>query len=69
MVKDTWKERADEWKNAAEEASSLIIRHSWERLSQHKLPYQPEHKAYMALVVSIVEAIKAFIALDESLTK
>jgi hypothetical protein len=29
--------------------------------------YQPEHKAYMALAVAIGEAIKAFIALDESL--
>ncbi|MDR3175590.1 MAG: hypothetical protein LBU06_03545 [Desulfovibrio sp.] len=27
----------------------------------------PEHKAYMALAVAIGEAIKAFIALDESL--
>jgi hypothetical protein len=27
----------------------------------------PEHKAYMALAVAIGKAIKAFIALDESL--
>jgi len=67
MEKDTWKERADEWKNAAEEASSLIIKHSLKRLLQHKLPYQPEHTAYMALAVTIDKAIKAFIALDESL--
>jgi hypothetical protein len=32
-----------------------------------KEAYQPEHKAYMALAVAIDEAIKAFIALDESL--
>ena len=68
MKKNAQTDNADAWKNAAEKASSLIIQHSWERLLQHP-PYQPEHKAYMALVVSIVEAIKAFIALDESLTK
>ena len=69
MKKNTQTESADAWKNAAEEASSLIAQHSLKRLLQHKLPYQPEHKAYMALVVTIIEAIKAFIALDESLAK
>jgi hypothetical protein len=69
MEKNTWAKRTNAWKKAAEKARNLIIWHSWERLSLQKLPYQPEHKAYMALVVSIVEAIKAFIALDESLTK
>ena len=67
MEKDTRIMESAAWKDVAEKASSLIIQHSWERLLQHKLPYQPEHKAYMALVVSIIEAIKAFIALDESL--
>jgi hypothetical protein len=32
-----------------------------------KVQHPPEHKAYMALAVAIGEAIKAFIALDESL--
>jgi hypothetical protein len=42
---------------------------SWERTLKIPLPYQPEHKAYMALAMVVVEAIKAFIALDESLVK
>ena len=57
------------WKNTLEEASSLVLTHSWERLRQVKAPYQPEHKAYMALAVTINEAVRAFIALDESLTR
>ena len=57
------------WKNTLDEAGSLVLSHSWERLRQVKSPYRPEHKAYMALAVTINEAVKAFIALDESLTR
>jgi hypothetical protein len=55
------------WKTTAEETSALILLHSWKRMLPVKGPRQPEHKAYMALAVAIDEAIKAFIALDESL--
>jgi hypothetical protein len=30
-------------------------------------PYQPEHKAYMALALATSEAIRAFLALNESM--
>jgi hypothetical protein len=56
-----------EWKNTAEEAGSAILLHSWERMRRAKTPYLPKRKAYMALAVAVDEAIKAFIALDESL--
>jgi hypothetical protein len=32
-----------------------------------KGPYQPEHKAYMALTLAASEAIRAFFALDASM--
>jgi hypothetical protein len=67
MEKDTRTKRADAWKKTAEEASSAILLHSWERMRRVKTQHPPEHKAYMALAVAIGEAIKAFIALDESL--
>jgi hypothetical protein len=67
MEKDTRTKRADAWKKTAEEASSAILLHSWERMRRVKMQHPPEHKAYMALAVAIGEAIKAFIALDESL--
>jgi hypothetical protein len=54
-------------KKTAEEASSAILLHSWERVRRVKVQLPPEHKACMALAVAIGEAIKAFIALDESL--
>ena len=66
MEKDTRMESAA-WQDTVEETASLIIIRSKERMWKIKGPYQPEHKAYMALVVSIDEALKAFIALDESL--
>jgi hypothetical protein len=55
------------WKDTAEEVVSSILLHSRDRMFKVKGPYLPEHKAYMALAVTIGEAIKAFIALDESL--
>ena len=67
MEKDTRTEKTDTWKNLAEKAGNAIILHSWERMEQVNGQYPPEHKAYMALTVAIDEAIKAFIALDESL--
>jgi hypothetical protein len=51
----------------AEECADLILLHSKERMLRVKGPFEPAHKAYMALAVAIGEAIKAFIALDESL--
>ena len=67
MEKNTCTQNAAAWKDTAQEAASSIILHSRDRMLQIKGPYQPEHKAYMALAVAIDEAIKAFIALDESL--
>ena len=67
MEKNTRTQNAAAWKATVEEAASLILRHSIDRMLKVKEPYQPEHKAYMALAVAIDEAIKAFIALDESL--
>jgi hypothetical protein len=55
------------WQDSVTEAASLIILQSKERMWKIKGPYQPEHRAYMSLVVSIEQAIKAFVALDESL--
>ncbi len=52
MEKDTRTQRTGTWKNAAEEASSLIIQHSWERMRRVKTLHPPEHKAYMALAVA-----------------
>jgi hypothetical protein len=67
MEKATHKDATSTWKTTAEEASNLILLHSWDRMLPVKGPRQSEHKAYMALAVAIDEAIKAFIALDESL--
>ena len=67
MEKDTRTKGADTWKEAAEEAGSAILLHSWERMKRVKGAFEPEHKAYMALALAAAEAIKAFIALDESL--
>jgi hypothetical protein len=67
MERDTRTDRTAGWKSAAEEATALILQRSWQRIAQVKGPFQPEHKAYMALAVTVTEAIKAFIALDESL--
>ncbi|MDR2573398.1 MAG: hypothetical protein LBC94_03455 [Desulfovibrio sp.] len=66
MERDAQTDGTDGWKTTAEDAVSLILQHSWERTVQVKGPYQPEHKAYMALAVTVSEAVKAFIALDES---
>jgi hypothetical protein len=58
---------SSEWKDIAEDAAYLIIQRSWHRTMPIKLPYQPEHKAYMALAVLAYEVIQAFLALDEGL--
>jgi hypothetical protein len=51
----------------AEECTDLILLHSKERMLRVKGPFEPAHKAYMSLALAASEAIKAFIALDESL--
>jgi hypothetical protein len=67
MEKNTRTQNEVTWKDTLEEAVSLILQHSWVRVSKVEGPFLPEHKAYMALAVTINEAVKAFIALDESL--
>ena len=66
MEKNTRMESAT-WKDTVEEAASIIMRNSFERMGQISLPYKPEHKAYMALALAASETIKAFVALDESM--
>jgi hypothetical protein len=51
----------------AEECSLLILLRSKERMLRVQGPFQPEHKAYMALACAATEAIRAFLALDESI--
>jgi hypothetical protein len=51
----------------AEECSLLILLRSKERMLRVQGPFQPEHKAYMGLACAATEAIKAFLALDESM--
>jgi hypothetical protein len=51
----------------AEECSMLILLRSKERILKVPGPFQSEHKAYMALACAATEAIKAFLALDESM--
>ncbi len=50
-----------------EECADLILLHSKKRILRVKGPFEPAHKAYMALALAASEAIKAFVALDESL--
>ncbi len=50
-----------------EECADLILLHSKERIVRIKGPFEPAHKAYMALALAASEAVKAFLALDESL--
>jgi hypothetical protein len=47
-------------------ADSILL-YSRDRMWRVKGPFEPEHKAYMALALAASEAIKAFVALDESL--
>ena len=51
----------------AKECADSILLHSKERILRVKGPFEPAHKAYMALALAASEAIKAFVALDESL--
>jgi hypothetical protein len=51
----------------AEECADLILLHSKERMLRVKGPFEPAHKAYMSLALAASEAIKAFVALDNSL--
>ena len=67
MEKNTRTQNASIWKDTVEEAASLILRHSMDRMIKVKEPYQPERKAYMALALAVSEAIRAFLALDESI--
>jgi hypothetical protein len=67
MEKNTRTWNGATWKDAAEEAASGILIHSKERMLKVEGPYQPEHKAYMALALAASEAIRAFLALDESM--
>ena len=46
-----------------------ILQQSKDRVFQVKGQFEPTHKAYMSLALSASEAIKAFVALDESLKK
>ncbi|MDR2820450.1 MAG: hypothetical protein LBB60_07985 [Desulfovibrio sp.] len=61
----TWNEAT--WKDTAEKAASSILLHSRDRMIKVEGPYQPEHKAYMSLALAASEAIRAFLALDESM--
>ena len=67
MEKNTHTLNGVSWKETAEEAASLILRHSMDRILNVKEPYQPEHKAYMALALAASETVRAFLALDESM--
>jgi hypothetical protein len=67
MEKNTRTQNKSAWKDAAEEAANSILLHSMDRMLKVKGPYQPEHKAYMSLTLAASEAIKAFLALDESM--
>ena len=49
------------------ECADVILLHSKGRILQVKGSFEPAHKAYMALALAASEAIKAFVALDESL--
>ena len=46
-----------------------ILQQSKAIVMQVKGPFEPAHKAYMSLALAASEAIKAFVALDESLKK
>ena len=67
METNTRAQDAATWKDTAEEAASLILRHSMDRMLTVEGPYQPEHQAYMALALAASETIRAFLALDESI--
>ena len=67
MEKDTWTTGESSLAQAAEECADRILLHSKERILRVKGSFEPAHKAYMSLALAASEAIKAFVALDESL--
>jgi hypothetical protein len=67
MEKNTRTQNEVTWKDTAEEAASGILLHSRDRVLKVEGPYQPEHKAYMALALVASEAIRAFLVLDASM--
>jgi hypothetical protein len=67
MKKNTRTRNEATWKDTAEEAASGILLHSRDRMLKIEGPYQPEHKAYMALALAASETIRAFLAFDESM--
>jgi hypothetical protein len=67
MKKDTLTADTSALEATAEECSQLILLRSKERILRVQGPFQPEHRAYMALACAATEAIKAFLALDESM--
>jgi hypothetical protein len=66
MEKSTRTGETATWKDTAEEAVNLILQHSWNRILHTQKMRPAQRKAYECLAVTIVEAVKAFIALDES---
>ena len=67
MVKDTQTANETPFAETAHECADRILLYSKERMLKVKGPFEPAHKAYMALALAASEAIKAFVALDESL--
>jgi len=67
MEKDTRTTGESSLAKTVAECADHILLHSKERMLRVKGPFEPAHKAYMALALAASEAIKAFIALDESL--
>jgi hypothetical protein len=65
MEKNTRTWNGATWKDAAEEAASIILQRSMDRMIKVEGPYLP--KAYMALALAASEAIRAFLALDASM--
>ena len=51
------------------ECADNILQQSKALVLQVKGPFEPAHRAYMSLALAASEAIKAFVALDESLKK
>ena len=66
MEKDTGKAGVMPLAAKLEECADLILLHSKGRILRVKGPFEPAHKAYMSLALAASEAIKAFVALDES---
>ena len=67
MTKYQWTTGDTPFADVAAEIADRILLHSKDRVLQVKGAFAPEHKAYMALALAASEAIKAFVALDESL--